>query len=203
MESRTTPKLPAEERRAATVEAVIDLAAECDPGEITTTAIATHMQLTQGALFRHFASKEAIWEAVMCWVAEGLLARIDAAIGAATSPLEALEAVFMTHARFITEHPGVPRIMFGELQRSGDSRAKRMVRILVGRYGERLRRLIDEGKARRQICAEIDTAAAAMLFLSAMQGLVMQSLLAGDVKRIRGAAAGSFALYARAIRRSP
>lgn len=202
MELRT-PKLPAEERRAATVEAVIDLAARCDPGEITTTAIAAHMQLTQGALFRHFATKDAIWEAVMGWVAEGLLARIDAAIEAAPSPLEALEAAFMTHARFISEHPGVPRIMFGELQRGADSPAKRMVRTLVARYGERLRRVIDQGKARRQISADVDTAAAAMLFLSTMQGLVMQSLLAGDVKRIRAAAPGSFALYARAIRRSP
>jgi TetR/AcrR family transcriptional regulator len=202
MELRT-PKLPAEERRAATVEAVIELAAACDPGEITTTAIASHMNLTQGALFRHFVSKDAIWEAVMGWVAEGLLARVDAAIAAAPSPLEALEAAFMTHVRFISEHPGVPRIMFGELQRSADSAAKRMVRTLVGRYGERLRRLIDEGKARRQVAADIDTAAAAMLFLSTLQGLVMQSLLAGDVKRIRGAAPGAFALYARAIRRSP
>jgi TetR/AcrR family transcriptional regulator len=198
-----TPKMPAEERRAATIEAVIDLAAGCDPGEITTTAIATHMRLTQGALFRHFASKEAIWEAVMGWVAEGLLARIDAAIEAAPSPLEALGAVFMTHVRFISEHPGVPRIMFGELQRGADSAAKRMARILVDRYGKRLRRLIDEGKACRQISSDIDTAVAAMLFLSTLQGLVMQSLLAGDVKRIRSAAPGAFALYARAIRRSP
>lgn len=202
MELRT-PKLPAEERRAATIEAVIDLAAACDPGEITTTAIASHMNLTQGALFRHFVSKDAIWEAVMGWVAERLLARIDAAIEAAPTPLEALEAAFMTHVRFISEHPGVPRIMFGELQRSADSPAKRMVRTLVARYGERLRRLIDEGKARRQVSTDIDTAAAAMLFLSTMQGLVMQSLLSGDVKRIRAAAPGSFALYARAIRRSP
>lgn len=202
MELRT-PKLPAEERRAATIEAVIELAAACDPGEITTTAIASHMNLTQGALFRHFVSKDAIWEAVMGWVAEGLLARVDAAIAAAPSPLEALEAAFMTHVRFISEHPGVPRIMFGELQRGADSPAKRMVRALVGRYGERLRRVIDEGKARRQVAADIDTAAAAMLFLSTMQGLVMQSLLAGDVKRIRSAAPGAFALYARAIRRSP
>jgi len=46
--------LPAEARRAATVQAVVDLAAEQNPAEITTTAIADRMGLTQGALFRHF-----------------------------------------------------------------------------------------------------------------------------------------------------
>ncbi len=56
--------LPADERRAATVEAVVDLAAEQNPSDITTTAIAQRMGLAQGALFRHFPSKDAILESV-------------------------------------------------------------------------------------------------------------------------------------------
>ena len=74
-----TKHLPAEERRAATVEAVIELAAGHDPGEITTTAIAQHMGVTQGALFKHFPTKDAILEAVMTWVADRLLNRVDRA----------------------------------------------------------------------------------------------------------------------------
>lgn len=78
--------LPADERRAATVEAVVDLAAEQNPSDITTTAIAQRMGLTQGALFRHFPTKDAILQAVMSWVAERLLARVDKAAEGATSP---------------------------------------------------------------------------------------------------------------------
>ena len=69
--------LSADERRAVTVESVVALAASQNPGEITTAAIAKHMNLTQGALFRHFPNKEAIWQAVMEWVAEQLLAKND------------------------------------------------------------------------------------------------------------------------------
>ncbi|HTN34239.1 MAG TPA: helix-turn-helix domain-containing protein, partial [Marinobacter sp.] len=68
--------LPADERRAATVEAVIELAAEQNPSDITTTAIAQRMGLTQGALFRHFSTKDKILQAVMSWVTERLLARV-------------------------------------------------------------------------------------------------------------------------------
>ena len=89
--------LPADERRAATVESVVQLAGVQNPSEITTAAIAKHMQVTQGALFRHFPSKEAIWQAVMEWVAENLLARIDRAIQTLDSPLAAMEAMFMSH----------------------------------------------------------------------------------------------------------
>ena len=77
--------LPADERRAVTVEAVVQLAAEQNPSEITTTAIAKHMGVTQGALFKHFPTKDAILQAVMEWVAERLIARTDKAAQAAAS----------------------------------------------------------------------------------------------------------------------
>ena len=195
-----SPKhLPADERRAVTVEAVIALAAEQNPGEITTAAIAKHMGLTQGALFRHFPSKEAILQAVMEWVAERLLARVDKAAQAAASPLAALEAVFMTHIDFVAQHPGVPRMLFGELQRAVDTPAKRMARTLIDRYGVRLAALIVQGKARGELDNEVDTAAAVTLFIGAIQGLIMQSLLAGNTERMRVDAPGAFAIYRRGI----
>lgn len=191
--------LTADERRAATVQAVVDLAAERNPSDITTTAIAQRMGLTQGALFRHFPTKEAILLAVMSWVTERLLARVDKAAEGAASPVAVLEAVFMTHVDFVTEHPGVPRIIFGELQRPGETPPKQMVQSLIRCYGERLRRQIEAGKALGELNAGLDVDAAATLFIGTIQGLVMQSLLAGDVARIRRDASGVFAIYRRGI----
>ena len=191
--------LPADERRAATVEAVINLAAEQNPSDITTTAIAQRMGLTQGALFRHFPTKDAILEAVMTWVAERLLSRVDRAAQNVTSPLAALEAVFMAHIDFVSEHPGVPRMHFGELQRPGETLPKRMVQTLIQRYGERLRHLLERGKAIGELDANLDIEAASVSFIGSIQGLVMQSLIAGDAARIRRDASGVFAIYRRGI----
>ena len=191
--------LPADERRAATVEAVVDLAAEQNPSDITTTAIAQRMGLTQGALFRHFPTKDAILQAVMSWVTERLLARVDKAAEGTTSPVAALEAVFMTHIDFVSEHPGVPRMLFGELQRPGETLPKRMVQTLIQHYGERLHRLLEAGKAQGELDTGLDVDAAAVLFIGTIQGLVMQSLLAGKVSRIRRDAPAVFAIYRRGI----
>lgn len=191
--------LSAEERREVTVETVIDLAAEQNPTDITTGAIAKRMGVTQGALFRHFPSKDAILQAVMESVSERLLARIDKATSAAVSPLDALEAAFTAHIEFISEHPGVPRMLFGELQRAEQTVAKRMAHTLIQRYGERLGWLVAEGKERGELAATLDDKAAVTLFIGTIQGLVMQSLIAGDVKRIRASAPGAFALYRRAV----
>lgn len=191
--------LSAEDRRAATVQAVVDLAAEQNPAEITTTAIADRMGLTQGALFRHFPNKEAIVEATMSWVGERLLVSVDKAAEGAASPGAALEAMFMTHIDFVSKHPGVPRMLFGELQRSDETLAKRMVQTLIRQYEQRLRCLMEAGKAQGELSAELDVDAAAVLFIGTIQGLVMQSLLAGKVSRIRRDAPGVFAIYRRGI----
>jgi len=191
--------LPADERRAATVEAVVALAAQTNPSDISTTAIAKHMGVTQGALFKHFPTKESIIEAVMGWVADRLLARIDAATRKAATPLAALEAVFMTHVEFVTIHPGVPRMLFGELQRAEMNGPKRLVQALIARYSERVRALLAQGKAAGEIRANMGEGSAALLFVGMVQGLVMQSLLAGDVRQMSDQAAGVFALFRDAL----
>jgi AcrR family transcriptional regulator len=200
MMPRTTKYLPAEERKAEIVEAVIDLAGKQNPSHITTSAIAERMGLTQGALFRHFSTKEAMLQAVMEWVSERLLSRVEMAASGASSCLEALERIFLAHIDFISEHPGIPRMLFGELQHAEETTPKRMVRIMVGRYGKRLREIFEQGKLHRELNSDLDVGAAATLFIGSVQGLVMQSLLEGDVTRIRREAPGVFAIYRQGIR---
>lgn len=192
--------LSADERRSLTVESVVELAASQNPSEITTAAIAHCMRVTEGALFRHFASKDAIWEAVMQWVAKSLLGRLDHAAANTESSLDAMQAMFMSHVEFVAAYPGVPRMMFGELQRARMTPAKRMARALVQRYKKRLLALIEKAKATAELPATLDSEAAAILFVGTIQGLVMQSLLADEVKQMRRDAPRIFAIYRRGIK---
>ena len=195
--------LRASDRRAATVEAVVALAARHNPSEITTTAIAQEMGLTQGAVFRHFATKDTILQAVMEWVAAGLMSRVDAAVRAALPPLRCVESLFTAHVEFVASHPGVPRILLSELQRAEPSTPKGIVQAFLRRYGERVSQLLADAKQREELPAALDTEAAAILFVGTIQGLVLQGLLAGDVTRIRGDAPRVFAIYRRGIEAQP
>lgn len=195
--------LPADERRAHTVEAVVELAGTQNPSEITTMAIAKHMGLTEGALFRHFPTKQAIWQSVMEWVAQSLLDRVDRAARDLDSPQDKLRAMFLGHIDFVAEHPGVPRMLFGELQKAGSTVPKRIVQSVIQRYAERLQQTIDAGKACGEFRADLDTGAAATLFIGTIQGLVMQSLLVGDMTRIREDAPKVFTIYSRGIGAQP
>ena len=203
MPTASTPKQATEQRQASLVAAALALAAQRSPADVTTADLAQAVGITQGAVFRHFESKAAIWLAVMDAVHDDLLARLRAAATAQPQPLAALQAVFMAHIGFVSERPGVPRLIFGELQRPGQTVAKQMVQTLIQQYGERLRRLLEAGKAQGELDAALDVPAAAVLFIGTVQGLVMQSLLAGDVARMRQDAPGVFAIYLRGIRRQP
>jgi len=192
-------KIPAEERRNVTVEAVIDLAGSTNPDTITTAAIAKHMKLTQGAIFRHFPNKDAIWTAVIDWVTRNLMTRIDRAAGDIESPVGKMEAMFLAHIDFVSDHPGAPRMLFGELQAARKTPAKRLAQSLMAQYGTRLHDLITAGKTNGELRDDLDVEAAATLFIGTIQGLVMQSLIAGDMKRMRSDAPRVFAIYRRGI----
>ena len=196
----TKPRyLPSTERRAATVQTVVALTAKRNPSEITTTDIAEHMGLTQGSLFKHFPSKDAILQAVMEWVAESLMARVDGAVKGASSPLAALEALFLAHVDFVAAHPGVPRIVFGELQRGKPSATRQMVQTLMQRYSALVARILADAKAQGELDPAVDVEAASILFVGTIQGLVMQSLLLGNVERIRRDAPRVFVIFRRGI----
>lgn len=191
--------LTADERKAATVSAVLMLAAEQNPSDITTSAIAQKMGLTQGALFRHFDSKDSIMEAVMSGVADSILNRIETAAQNESSPLAALGAVFMTHIQFVFENPGVPRLLLSELQRPGITKPKEQTKIMLTSYKTKLIQILETAIARKELPPELDIKIAVVMFIGSIQGLVMQALIAGDVSLIRRDAAGVFAIYLRGI----
>ncbi len=202
-ENPSGKRLPAAARRATTVQAVLDLAATDNPANITTSAIAKRMHITQGALFRHFADKEAIWQAVIEKVTRSMLARVDEAARTAKSPLAALEGVFMAHIESHMRRAGVPRIVFGELQRADDTLAKRMVRKFMEQYVKKLQAFIEQGKVEGELDLALDAKAAATMFVGMVQGLVVQSLVSGNTGITRAKARQVFALYRRAVRRTP
>lgn len=173
-------RLPTETRRAEIVAAAIDLAARRSPAAITTTDLAVALGLTQGALFKHFASKDAVWLAVAEWTADTLLPLLDQAQVAEVSPTSGLRAVFLAHMRFIAAHPGVPRIVFHELQREVDSPAREQVRRMLQAYRRLVEGLVVRAIEKGEAAPELDHEAMAMLFIGAVQGLVMQSLVNGE-----------------------
>jgi hypothetical protein len=94
----------------------------------------------------------------------------------------------------------VPRVIFHELQQPVDSPLKQRVRSLMQAYRQLLLRLLQAAVQRGDVPADLDTPAAATLFLGIVQGLVMQSMLSGQMTPMRAEAPRVFHLYLSGIR---
>jgi AcrR family transcriptional regulator len=172
----SNPRQSTGSRQAEIIATMLALAAARNPADITTTDIAKAMGVTQGALFRHFSSKEAIRLAVAEWIEAHLMARLGEARQAAPDALQGLEAMFLAHVQFIRELPGVPRFVFAELQQP-------------------VAEALESAKAVQLIRLDLDCHAAAALFLGAIQGLVIQTMLGEVPAEIDERARGVLRLY--------
>lgn len=191
----TQARQSTELRQAEIIATMLHLAAERNPADITTTDIAKAMRVTQGALFRHFATKEAIRLAVVEWIEAQLLGALLAARQAAPDALAALRAMFLAHVRFAQAYPGVPRLIFAELQQAEASPVRLVVHKIMQRYRQVLAETLALAMAAKRIRADVDCQAAASLFLGGIQGLVIQAMLSGAGAALEGRAEAVLDIY--------
>lgn len=192
----TRTKLKTEDRQAELVQVALVLAAQKSPVEITTGDLAQAVGITQGAVFRHFESKEAIWLAALDWAHQALIGRLQQAAQAKQADaLQALRAVFMAHIDFVQEYPGVPRLVFQELQHAKPTPLKGKVQGLMADYRTLVSGLLAQAHEDALTAADVDHKSAVVLFMGAVQGLVVQSLVTGGLKDMAKLAPAVFNIY--------
>lgn len=191
MNSPTTSRRSSEDRQQEIVETVLGLAAERGVEAITTGLIAERMGLTQGAVFRHFPNKEAIWRAVLGWLKVRLGTLFERS---EAQPLDELERIFLGYMAFIHEYPAMPRLVFSDTFHHAHPGLHAEVRELVAGCEARLEALIREAVEAGQARAGHE-AAAAKLLLASIQGLAFQSAILGLVPDPRALGPQLFALW--------
>ena len=106
-----TARKPADSRRREIADAALKVIAEKGLARFTSLAIAREVGVSDAALFRHFATKEAIVLAVIDRVGEVLFEGFPPA---GQDPIERLGAFFRQRIEVIRENPGVARLMGSE-----------------------------------------------------------------------------------------
>ena len=196
MTANTRVKLKTEDRQAELIQAALALAAERSPTEITTGDLALAIGITQGGVFRHLEKKKTNRMAVVDWTHETLMERLQqAAQTRQANALQALRAVFMAHINFVEQYPGVPRLVFQELQHAKTTPLKTRVQHLMADYRTLIARLLTRAREEGLLASEVDPASAVVLFMGAVQGLVMQSLVTGSLHDVASQGKAVFNLY--------
>jgi AcrR family transcriptional regulator len=193
-------RMDAGERQEEIIQAALDLAARHGVESVTTQDMADALGLTQGAIFRHFPTKDDIWLAAIHWVRGRLMKVVDSAATKGENPLDALEKMFFAHVSFIARHPAIPRMVFSDQLLRRDTRLKLLIQEILTGYEAKIAGLLGQAKAAGLARQDVDEDSAATLFIGMIQGLVLQSSIFGGRRSLPEEAKKVFPIYLDGIR---
>lgn len=175
--SEVKHRLSAEQRQEEIIRATLDLAGERSVDDVTTQDIASAIGVTQGAIFRHFPSKNMIWLAVVHWVRARLMSAVDMAASQGADPLDAIERIFFTHLGFVEKYPAMPGLLFSDQLLRKNRVLKQLIKEILSSYEEKIVGLLAQAKTQGLTRADLDEHSAAALFTAVIQGLVIRVAL--------------------------
>jgi len=167
-------RLSAEKRQEEIIKAAVELAGRQGVDGVTTQDMANAIGVTQGAIFRHFPTKDMIWLAVVHWVRGRLMSVVDMAANQGNDPLDSLERMFFAHLGFVDKVPAIPKLIFTDQLIKKNPRIKELIRSILADYEAKVTKLLVQAKEQHQIRADLDEQSAAVMFTGIIQGLVIR-----------------------------
>jgi TetR/AcrR family transcriptional regulator len=102
------------ERRQQILQALAQMLEEPQPEKITTAALAQRLQVSEAALYRHFASKAQMYEGLIEFIEQTLFSRINRIVGEETQGVRQVYAIVTLLLAFAEKNPGMTRVLVGE-----------------------------------------------------------------------------------------
>jgi AcrR family transcriptional regulator len=192
----------AEDRKNQIVQTALLLVNDHGVDAVSTQLIADTIGRSQGVVFRHFPTKEALWNSVFDWLREQLEAVWTEArrFHDSASPLQTLERMFRAHIKLIEEYPGLAKLVMSDHLRHEYPGLNERFGELHRRYERQVTALIEEGVRSKNISPAIKASDAATLYFCMIQGLGFQFAIARiRPSHLKADAARLFRLWVSAL----
>ena len=138
--------------------------------KITTAALAAKLDISEAALYRHFASKAQMFEGLIEFVEASLFGLINKITSDEQSGLKQLEAMLSMLLGFAEKNPGMTRVLIGDALVNENERLQTRINQLHDRLEASLRQALRFAASRNEIHAELDTTAQANLLMCFVTG---------------------------------
>ncbi len=138
--------------------------------KITTAALAARLDLSEAALYRHFASKAQMFEGLIEFIESTLFGLINKITAEETRGLAQLDAILSICLGFAAKNPGMSRVLIGDALVHENERLQARINQLLDRLEATLRQCLRVAATQNEIGAETDANAAANLLLAFIVG---------------------------------
>ncbi len=172
--THTRTRKSSDERKSEIVTAALEMAGDIGPDRLTTQALAKQVGLSHSGIFRHFPTKESIWEAVGQHIGQMMRPKASAKDNSSRNPAQELIRFVHRHLSFFQATPAIPAILFSRELHSENEHLRKFFASMVASRHKHIAKIIKAGIDSNYFRNDIDADDAAYLILALIQGLAMR-----------------------------
>ena len=102
------------ERRIQILQALAAMLEQPSADRITTAALAAHLDVSEAALYRHFASKAQMYEGLIEFIEQSLFTLANQIMDRESDPAQQVGRILAMALQFAQKNPGMCRVMVGD-----------------------------------------------------------------------------------------
>jgi TetR/AcrR family transcriptional regulator len=167
--------------------------------KITTAALAARVEVSEAALYRHFASKAQMYEGLIEFIEQTLFTLINRILAEENQGLAQAKAMVQLLLGFAEKNRGMTRVLTGEALVNENLRLQARVNQLHDRVEASLKQALRIAASQGAVAPELDAATAANLMLCWIQGRWQQFVKSGFTRPPLGQWESQWSLLAAAL----
>ena len=158
------------ERKDQILQVLAQMLQEPRAVKITTAALAAKLEVSEAALYRHFASKAQMFEGLIEFIEATLFGLINKLADEEKSAVRQLEGIVALLLGFARKNPGMTRVLIGDALINENDRLQTRINQLHDRLEATLKQTLRFGVSEGEISENLDVAAEANLLMCYVTG---------------------------------
>ena len=158
------------ERKDQILQVLAQMLEEPRAVKITTAALAAKLEVSEAALYRHFASKAQMFEGLIEFIEETLFGLINKLTSEEKSGIKQLEAITAMLLSFAQKNRGMTRVLIGDALVHENARLQQRINQLHDRVEATFKQALRFAASQNELPAMTDPSARANIIMSFVTG---------------------------------
>lgn len=153
------------ERKLQILQTIAGMLEQPKGDKITTAALAARLDVSEAALYRHFASKAQMFEGLIEFIEQTVFGLVNKISAEETSGLKQVESILAMLLGFAQKNRGMTRVLIGDALVNEDERLQQRINQLFDRLETTLKQALRIAVTQGDLDAGIDVGAHANVLL--------------------------------------
>lgn len=153
------------ERKLQILQTVAEMLEQPKGEKITTAALAARLEISEAALYRHFASKAQMFEGLIEFIEQTVFGLVNKITGEEENGLKQVEGIVALLLGFAQKNRGMTRVLIGDALVNEDDRLQARINQFLDRIETTLKQALRIAATQGEVDASVDAGAYANVLL--------------------------------------